>query len=414
MTTESANKQVLGSKLMEIRQLTATDRESFARLVRYADEPEKNSYEEVVPEDLDTAPWLQDMSEVYGWFDNNILVSAAAFFESSIIIRNVEFLMAGVWGVCTAPHYRNQRLIRKLMQKILEEMLAKKIPFSILYPFKFSFYEKYGYKIVDEIHRYQIRIDEIISRSVPNRSVREVSGLDDMKKVYDRIAGEKYNYMVKRAEEDWRRRINPKKPGYHFVCYDDQDEPRGYLLLRFQEKGDDDIEKSEQTIYLPEIFWTDRETRQALFNFLKAHRDHRKYVLFSSADPDILSYVRNQRITQNAVFAGSMARIVDAKSVLEAFNYSEEISFTLQIRDSYCEWNDKAFTFNVEDGQATLEETSQTPDVTVDIGALTQMIVGYRSASRLFESWEIEGSPKMLSILDRLFPTQNSFIRDFF
>ncbi|MFQ5980472.1 MAG: enhanced intracellular survival protein Eis, partial [Candidatus Heimdallarchaeota archaeon] len=206
----------------------------------------------------------------------------------------------------------------------------------------------------------------------------------------------------------------PKKPGYHFVCYDDQDEPCGYLLLRFQEKGADDFEKSEQTIYLPEIFWTDRETRQALFNFLKAHNDHRKYVLFSSADPDMLSYVRNPRIKQNAVFAGSMARLVDAKSVLEALHYSKDARIILKIHDKQCEWNNKAFIFTVEGGQATLEETSQDPDITVGIGALTQIVVGYRSASSLYESWEIECEPIMLSVLDQLFPTQISFLRDFF
>ncbi|MFX0117494.1 MAG: enhanced intracellular survival protein Eis [Candidatus Hodarchaeota archaeon] len=414
MTTETAKKQVLGDNAMELRQLTSEDRESFARLARYAFDPTKNSYEEVIPENLDSSPWLKDMSEVYGWFDNDILVSAAAFFESSIIIRNREFPMGGVWGVCTSPHYRNQSLIRNLFQKMFEEMRYKQLPISVLYPFKFSFYEQFGYKLVDEIRRHHIRLDEIITRPIPARSVREVAVLDDIKKIYYRIAGKKYNYMVKRTERDWRRRIDPKKPGYFFVCYDDQDEPCGYMLLRFEEKGANDFEKSEQTIYLPEMFWLDRETRQALFNFLKAHADHRKYALFSSADPDILAYVNNPRIKQNAILAGSMARIIDVESVLRAFDYLKSCNLILKIQDNQCPWNNKAFTFDVESGQLILEETSKAADVTLDIGALTQMIAGYRNASRLYESWEIDCSSNMLSVLDQLFPVQNNFIRDFF
>ena len=55
---------------MDIRQLTSEDREAFAKLGRYAFEPVKNSYEDVVPKDFEeTHPHLKDMSQVYGGFD---------------------------------------------------------------------------------------------------------------------------------------------------------------------------------------------------------------------------------------------------------------------------------------------------------------------------------------------------------
>jgi predicted acetyltransferase len=108
---------------MEIRQLTSDDREAFARLAHYAFEPANNTYENVVPEDYEEShPHLKDMSQVYGCFVGENLVSTCAFFTSTVIIRNTEFPMSGIWGVATAPHYRNRGLIHQLLHKILKEM----------------------------------------------------------------------------------------------------------------------------------------------------------------------------------------------------------------------------------------------------------------------------------------------------
>ncbi|MHA2496465.1 MAG: GNAT family N-acetyltransferase [Candidatus Hodarchaeales archaeon] len=402
---------------MEIRQLNSDDRENFARLMRYAFEPTKNTYDKAVKEDWeDTQPHLKDMSQCYGCFDGEAMVSVSAFFESTVIIRKKEIPFGGVWGVATAPHYRNQGLIRLIFKQMLQEMNLKGIPLSILYPFKFSFYERFGYKMANEVRRYQIEVNEIITRPVSDRSVSEVFSLEDIKPIYREIAGNSYNYMVKRTEEDWRRRINPERPGYFFVCYDDNKKPKGYLIAQFQEREAEDFEKSEETIYLAEIFWTDRKTRQALFNFLKDHTDHRRYVLFGSADPCMLSYVENPRVKQTDIFAGSMARIVNVKDILEGFDYpsEEDASFVMQVKDSFCEWNNSSFSCNLDGGKVTIAKTSNSADVSIEIGALTQMIVGYRTASQLHESWEIESSPQLLQTLDRLFPNQNNFFRDFF
>ncbi len=403
---------------MEFRQLSSKDREVFAKLSQYAFEPTKNTYENVVSEDFEEfKPHLKDMSQVYGYFDNDHLVSTCAFFSSAVIIRKKELSMSGIWGVATAPQYRRKGLVRQILVKILKEMRENGILISTLYPFKYSYYERFGWKLANINHRYHIELDKFISRPVANRTVREVFTLDHLKEVYSKIAGEKYNYMTKRTEDDWRRRINPKEPGFSFVCYNANDNPCGYLVLRFMEHLPPDsegIDKSEQTIYLPEIYWNDRETKQALFNFLKTHVDHRKYVVFSSPDSNMLAFLEEARIKANEVFPGSMARIVDVISVIEAFDYSEEVNFVLKVKDPECDWNNKSFSMSVSGGKAKLEETTHTPDVSIDIGSLSQMIAGFRTASQLYDSWEIDCSKEILPVLDRLFPPQKNFFREFF
>ncbi|MHA2203552.1 MAG: sterol carrier protein domain-containing protein, partial [Candidatus Hodarchaeales archaeon] len=59
-------------------------------------------------------------------------------------------------------------------------------------------------------------------------------------------------------------------------------------------------------------------------------------------------------------------------------------------------------------------ETSQSADITINIGPLSQMIVGFRTASQLYDSWEIDCSEEMLPMLNKLFPPQTNFYREFF
>jgi len=403
---------------MEIRQLTSEDREAFAKLGRYAFDAVKNTYEDVVPEDYEKKyPHLKDMSQVYGNFDGKDLVSAGAFFSTAIVIRQKVLPMAGIWGVATKPTHRGKGLVKQILSYMLKEMYRSDILISTLYPFKFSFYEKYGWKLANENHRYHIETDKFIIRPV-NRTVREVYQLDQIKEIYSRIISSyKYNYMTKRTDNEWRMKVNPKKPGYLFVCYDENEKPCGYLIERFLEHEplrSEGINKAGETIYLSEIFWYDRKARQALFNFLKTHIDHRRYIVFSSAEPNLLASLKEARIQANEVFPGSMARIVNLKKIIESFDFSIDAEFILHVKDDICDWNNGNFSIKISNGQAILERSDKDPEVTVDIGFLTQMTVGFTNASELYEAWNIDCSKDLLITLDQLFPKQNNFFRDFF
>ncbi|MFX1513216.1 MAG: enhanced intracellular survival protein Eis [Promethearchaeota archaeon] len=398
--------------------------EAFARLMRYAFEPTQNSYSNLIKEDYpESQPWLRDLSkEAYGIFDGDLLASTGAFHHFKLKLRNHLVDMGGIWGIATLPHYRNQGYIRHILLKMLEEMIDKKIPISVLYPFKYSFYEQFGWRLADQSYFCRIDIDNIKYRSVTNRKVQEVEIKkrevpEDIKAVY-RLCFKKFNFIVDRTDKEWQMTIDLKKPGFWFVCYDEKDNPCGYVGLRFLEKNEWswlNLDNQESSIYLRDIFWQDRETKQALFNFLKAHRDHRKHILFSIPCPPFVSSIATPNYTNIIrLRPNAMARIVNVKDLFELFNYSYDVNFVLKVNDELIPANNKNFWIKITNGKAKLEETTNTPDIRISIGSLTQIIIGYRNASQLHESWEIDCSTDMLSTLDQLFPTQTNFLRDFF
>lgn len=109
-----------------------------------------------------------------------------------------------------------------------------------------------------------------------------------------------------------------------------------------------------------------------------------------------------------------MVRIVDLVPVIETFEYEIETDFVLKVEDQWCNWNNNIYHFKVSKEETKLKTTTQAPDVSIGIGSLSQMVVGYRNASQLYDSWEIDCPKEMVHILDRLFPKQNNFFRDFF
>ncbi len=390
--------------------------------MRYAFGSTENNYSDLIKEDYrESQPWLSDMSEAYGIFDNGLLVSSGAYHVYKLKIHDKIFDMGGIWGIVTSPHYRNRGYIGAILHEMLEDMNERHIPISVLYPFKYAFYEQFGWKLANHAYFYRIELEHIITRPITTRTVREVEIKkrevpEDIKTAY-RHFFERYNFIVDRTDRNWRDTIDFKKPGFWFVCYDENDIPCGYVGLRFLEKDEWwwlNLDEQERTIHLRDIVWNDRETKQALFNFLKSHRGHRKFAMFSVSDHFYPSTVICNYRDIIRVRPGGMARIVNVKDLFEAFDYPIETDFVLRVIDDFFSPNNKSFRFKVTKGKATLEETSDSPDVTISIGSLSQMATGYRNASQLWESWEIDCMKDMLPILDKLFPSRINFLRDFF
>jgi len=119
---------------MEIRKLTEEDRETRIKLMIYAFQTSRNTYDKL---ELDKDP----MDWYYGAFEKDTMIASVGAIPFNIRMRSQDFKMDGVMGVATKPEYRNRGIVREIMVKMFKNMYDNKIPISVLYPFKFSFYE---------------------------------------------------------------------------------------------------------------------------------------------------------------------------------------------------------------------------------------------------------------------------------
>ena len=376
--------------------------------MRYAFETSKNTYDNIV---MDKYP----MDWYYGAFEKETMVATAGIIPFDIIMRSQDFKMHGVAWVASKPEYRNRGTVREILIRMFKNMYDSNIPVSVLYPFKFSFYEMLGYKLVDEHVFYQFRISDIIYRKTDYHMKEVVRIGDDIRNVYDKVVS-KFDYIAKRPIIDyWRGHF---KGNYKFICYNGN-QPVGYIIMRFSKPGEPWLKSPEKTIQIREVFWLDQEAKQTIFNFLWNHRDQRKYIGGTfPANENIIDLLKTPRIVRRTIVDNSMLRIIDVKAILENLEYPvSDFTFTLHINDEFCPWNNGYFTLNSKDNIINVEfkKSSETIiDIQIDISYFAQLVAGFRTVNDLLEFGFITVNKEKLEVIQKLFPKTNNYLHDFF
>ncbi|HKL73987.1 MAG TPA: GNAT family N-acetyltransferase [Clostridia bacterium] len=90
-------------------------------------------------------------------FDSGKLVGAMYLVDKTLYYKGSEYPLPYIVALGTATSHRNKGYAEKLIVRSLDKLFLNKVPFVGLYPFKHSFYEKYGfftpsydYKLVGE------------------------------------------------------------------------------------------------------------------------------------------------------------------------------------------------------------------------------------------------------------------------
>ncbi len=243
-----------------------------------------------------------------------------------ISLRGREYLVNYVSGVATLPEYRNRGLVRELFQFGFPEMMKRKQPISLLVPFNYSFYEKFGYKqCYNKRFRY---LDAPPEEAFCPKISLEL--MEDLSRIYRTEMEKKTGYAL-RCFEGWRRiltdllRISKGR-----LCFHETNGIRdGYALMSPAADGNG---------------W---EIHEMLGNCTLPCREEEK------------------------PFA--MARIIDAKRILQdlAEDFSGQVR--LKIQDEQIPMNN--LTLCVENGMVT---PCQEYDFHVDIKELAELVFGFK------------------------------------
>ncbi|MHA1917130.1 MAG: GNAT family N-acetyltransferase [Candidatus Ranarchaeia archaeon] len=399
---------------MEFRVLKNEKEElDFFRMSRQAWEPEKNTYDDI---DLEKEKYRFPLQWQYGVFSKNDLLSAAVVMPMDQMINDTWLKSGGIANVVTKPEYRNKGMSKKLLLSLFKQMYEDGTVFSTLYPFKTSFYEKLGYAMSEEGVIYQFEVEQIKDFEVKNRSFKEVYEItDDIKQVYNKVSS-KYNLLVKRNDFQWKIK---KMGNYRYVCYDENKKPVGYVLLRFLKNVPYQslIVDRPKTISVYELFWLDKETKKAIFSFLKTYRDQRKYFTFKyPVGENIIDYLETPFIRGRILHTMAMSRIIDVKKVLESIQYPlDDFVLTIKVFDNQCEWNNKTFEINSTNKKTVVKETKvNNPDLEISINHLTQLVLGFKTTEELREMEFIKISYKKRIVFNKIFPKKDTFLRDFY
>lgn len=356
---------------------------------------------------------------VWGVFDDRgRLLSALTLLPLEIYIEGRVMRMGGLAGVASWPEARRGGNVTKLLVRALEEMREQGQTISMLHPFQFAFYRKYGWEFTIERKRYEIDMALLVKRKeTAGRIERVPAEAGNLEAIYNRFAS-RYNGTLVRSEEWWRRRIFSKK-GTAAVWRNTNGIPEGYIYYV--------VENRLLTVY--DWACVGEESRAGLWSFIANHDSMADRIELVAPTDDSLSFLMpNPRFKQEIV-PYFMSRIVDLEALASLYPFrpgDREDQLVLEVRDEYAPWNDGRFRLVFgEDGAGRVAEANRKggsatalsggePDVSCDIQTLTAMLLGNRRPEWLREVGLLAGSAEAVSLLERRIPVRPSFLADFF
>jgi len=242
-----------------------------------------------------------------GMFDGG-LISVVHMLPFKVRLQGAAVQSAYIAGASTDEKHRGRGHMKTMLHESLVLMRNHGIWMTHLYPFKHSFYEKFGwatYSFVDK---------RTVSGSGRAADVVETTDANMLAGLYDTMMTGFDGYVI-RGDAEWYWRLEElfSDGGRVFVLMKGG-APAAYMMAY----DDGDTKEAIETVY------TDEADAHTLAQHL--------LTLGSSA-------VKYRLATQQASAAPhGMARVVDANKLLCAFGL-EGLTHTMRITDSFAEWN---------------------------------------------------------------------------
>ena len=242
-----------------------------------------------------------------------------------ISLRGREYAVNYVSGVATLPQFRKRGLVRELFAFSFPEMKKRHQPISLLVPFNYEFYEKFGYRqCYEKVFRYADILPE--GECVTTLSPALIDALDG---IYRREMQHHAGYAL-RTKNDWHKILEDLLLLSHGQVWLSQE---GYALITPRNEGG-------------------FEAHEVLGSCPIAFREETK------------------------PFA--MARIVDAMEVLNSLAPEFLMPVRLRIRDEQILQNN--LTVSIANGAVTPCEGF---DIDLDIKDLAAVLFGFQESTYL-------------------------------
>ena len=321
--------------------------------------------------------------------------------------------MCGIQGVVTAPEARASGVMTKVLDKCLHMMKEKGQIFSVLFPFSYGYYRKFGYEIAYQLRKAEIPIGVFCKYPFPKDAIRfwnKGDDIADIKAVYD-VFKKNYNYAIDRDDENWKALTKDDAlvtKRYTYIHYDVNNKPDAYIMF----KADDRKLDNTQVLSIDELAWTNKDGLLAMFGFIgglrpqadKVHWDVPEGVDLFSMFPEATDVILNVR-------PSVMTRIVDLPKVLARLRAPSQGSgkVVIDVVDKSLPCNTGKYALSWENGVLSVEKTEQSPDMSTTIEAMVQMVLGYATPDIAAHCKDTTIHSQQNALMD-LFPKKNLYL----
>lgn len=394
----------------KIRQLTPDDANEYNDLLCYAFQ--------ITEQELQKSGWHNDeimqskfpvleRADVLGCFDGKKLISQFASYPLDMNIYGKIYPVGFVTSVCTYPEYSGQGIMKKLMTLTLEKLKKEGKYFALLYPYSIPLYRNLGWEIISNKISYIVKDFQLPKTyNAKGHIVRVDWTNEDFKKLHNKFAKMTHGCLFRNLlawEEYWRWDEDDTNVA---VYYDEKDEPTGYIVYLIE----------SDTMYIKEMIYLNRDAHNGLWKYINAHQSMIDEVKGNTYYSEPIAFEMSDSDIKETISPYAMGRIIDVKNFFKNYTCSKKANgevFKFVISDKLLDWNNLEINIKFDKGKCeeTKEETQNI--VKMDIGTLTTLLIGYKTATSLFEMEKIESNAETIELLDDVLQHKLPYISDY-
>lgn len=324
----------------------------------------------------DVELWLRGVpyGNTLGLFAGPELVSALSFARFSSAFGGKWVAMGGVGGVGTRTDRQGRGYAGMLLNASLGAMRNAGFPVSILFPFSFRYYRKFGWELGATGYDFDA-LTPADFVPFPEYSLVEAASAADfaaMTRCYNEFAA-LHNGMVQRTATTMRGKLASwaEARGQLYVVRDGS-AVTGWFVQRPQHEG------HSANVRIPEMIFLTSGARRALMGFLSRSPALVKSISFSCPHmPGILEEFSEPRVSMRLTPLYQI-RLVDVEKALAARGYAGPAGeVVIEVTDDCAEWNCGTWALAVRDGTPKVRRSTRSPDISFDQRQLAQLYSGH-------------------------------------
>ena len=316
----------------------------------------------------------------------------------------------GIGAVSTLPEYRNTGAVKAIFEKLIPEAYRNGEIISALYPFNHAFYRKFGYETVRWQDHYEFvpavlsgyRFSGDAELWKPGDPVSEYTAL------YNRFA-DSFNLAMYRDDKMMLDLIKGEYYKDRKFCYLLKENGKTVAYLIFQDVRNDPA----AILTVKDIAWDGKAGFYAILGFLaRFTADYGTIRMFLPSCLQLLSVIQTPRAydIQQTATQSYMVRAMNVKRILEIIKKPDDSQFVIRVEgDALIPENNG--TWKVCGN--SIEQTEETPDLTVSIQAFGQMAVGAVSLAEAMYRPDVTVSGNE-AVLEKVFVRKPILVEDHF
>ena len=288
-------------------------------------------------------------------------------------------------GIGTDPENRRLGLVRKMLEASSVIANEQNIPISILHPFSFAYYRKFGYERVSDTRILEFPMSALNFADRCSDFVRctDESYIPDLDSVYNRFAKKRNLAFPRNGNFNYGISDEKKKV---YVSYDENGLPDAYLTLSV-EKYFYVNKMVSVNLNIHEFAFTSPKALDKLLGFMRMFEGELETVKIHECGlaPELERRLRHYHHTKITVIPDIMARINDVEAVLNLVEYPMgKGEFTVKVTEpegtSHMPqkttgiWNVR---YENKRAVVTRLDDNSSYDLCADVPAFTQMVFGY-------------------------------------